>query len=94
MRASMPVLMYNAPMTQNNTTIERAEEFARQHCSEAAAELVEMKNTSVLRYGRVRELVAMLEDLVSDHQALLLAENLIINACLEAVAKRPNHESS
>jgi hypothetical protein len=66
--------------------MDAANAFAREHLPEAAAELVEWSATSILRDGRVRELSRMLARVDESH-SLTLAENLIVRAALERVAK-------
>jgi hypothetical protein len=60
--------------------------FAIEHLSECAAEMGEWQDTAVLRDGRVRELAAMCNKFVSNHDGLRMAESFIYRAAVDSVA--------
>lgn len=61
--------------------------FAQRHLVECAKELVEWRETSLLCNGRVRELGRMCSEFVGKDHGLKMAESLVKNAALDALAK-------
>lgn len=65
------------------------EEFIAEHLVEMCQEMVEYRNTGILRDGRVRELRERIfsEDKVNASCALSLAEKLVYDAAVAKVAE-------
>jgi hypothetical protein len=66
---------------------DHAEKFAKQHIVEISDEMIEWRNTSILRNGRVRELSRMLTPL-ADLYALSVAESYAQRAAFEFVVQQ------
>jgi hypothetical protein len=66
---------------------DHAENFAKQHIVEISEEMVEWRNTSLLRDGRVRELSRILTPL-ADSYALSVAESYAQRAAYEFVVQQ------
>lgn len=64
--------------------MKKAENFAEANLKECAAEMLEWRETSILRNGKVRELAAILHT-VDPHYALTLAGNMIKTAAMRKV---------
>lgn len=69
-----------------NAQRDLCKQFASDHLEECADELLEMMETAVLRDGRVRELTAMCAAWAGQAPALSIAESLVKQAALRAVA--------
>jgi hypothetical protein len=66
---------------------DKAEEFAKEHIVVISEEMVEWRNTSLLRAGRVRELAQILVPL-ADSYALSVAESYAQRAAYEFVVQQ------
>jgi hypothetical protein len=66
---------------------DEATKFAEQHIVAISEEMLEWRNTSLLRNGRVRELAQMLEPL-ADSYALSVAESYAQRAAFEFVVQQ------
>lgn len=62
-------------------------EFAVEHLSECASELLEWSSTSLLRDGKLRELSEMCRAWGCGAEALSVAESIVQKVALEAAAK-------
>lgn len=70
---------------------EAANRFARENLQECAVEILEMKETGVLRDGRVRQLAQICTSFVGTASASLsVAEAIINSAALQAAADGPH----
>jgi hypothetical protein len=72
--------------SQLRAIADQAEEFAKEHIVEISEEMVEWRNTSLLRDGRVRELSRILMPL-ADSYALSVAESYAQRAAYEFVVQ-------
>lgn len=70
------------PKLEPYQRMERAMERIQEHLPQLAAEILEMRNTAVLRQGLVREIA---QDLDMD-RSLSLIESMVLHACLERTA--------
>jgi hypothetical protein len=66
---------------------QQAEEFAKEHIVVISEEMIEWRNTSLLREGRVRELSRILTPL-ADSYALSVAESYAQRAAYEFVVQQ------
>jgi hypothetical protein len=73
-------------MSSLHDIMDRAKEFAMANLQECAAELVEWRDTALLRNGKVRELARIFEAVDATH-ALTLAEREVQHAALEQASR-------
>jgi hypothetical protein len=73
--------------SQLRAIADQAEEFAKEHIVVISEEMVEWRNTSLLRAGRVRELAQILVPL-ADSYALSVAESYAQRAAYEFVVQQ------
>lgn len=74
--------------TKIKTVLQAAKDHAAQHLVECAVEVVEWQDTGILRFGRMREVAAMIETISeTSHGALASAEMLAERAALEAIIR-------
>jgi hypothetical protein len=66
---------------------DRAKEFAKQHIVEISEEILEWRNTALLKEGRVRELAGILRPLAGSY-ALNVAESYAQSAAFEFVVQQ------
>ncbi len=62
----------------------RCQDFAKLHLTACCAELLEWQDTAILCDGRVRELAALCNTFVGNHDGLRVAESFINRAAVEA----------
>ena len=62
-----------------------AQDYAKQHIYECAEEIIEWRNTCILRSGRVRAIATMIQPLVGD-KSLNVAESIVTHHALVLVA--------
>jgi hypothetical protein len=77
--------MYNAAVMR------LAKSYAKENLTECCEEILEWQSTSVLRAGKVRELANVLRPLVT-HDALRVAESLVMKAAMEKIAGKGGAE--
>lgn len=65
-----------------------AEDFAKKHIVEISGEMLEWRDTSILKSGRVRELANMLRPLATDAYAISVAESYALRAAYEFVVQQ------
>lgn len=74
--------------TKIKTVLQAAKDHAAQHLVECAVEVVEWQDTGILRFGRMREVAAMIETISeTSHGALASAEMLAERAALDAIIR-------
>ncbi|MGZ8887985.1 MAG: hypothetical protein ACXW1D_00335 [Halobacteriota archaeon] len=76
-------------MSDLKTIRQQCKDFAKLHLKECCAEIMEWQDTAVLREGKVRELAAIAQGLIDNHDALRVAESYINRAAIEAVTAVP-----
>lgn len=72
----------SAEMLQYRTD---CQEFAALHLAECCAELIEWKDTAILRDGRVRDLSVLCAKFIARHDCLAVAESFINRAAMNSV---------
>lgn len=80
-------------MSDLKTIRQQCKDYAKTHLKECSAELIEWQDTAILRDGRVRELAAMCNEFISNHDGLRMAESFINRAAVESMATPPAQSS-
>lgn len=73
---------------------EECKAFAAKHLAECAAELIEWQDTAILREGKVRELSALCQGFIDNHDSLRVAESMVTRAALDAARRAEPAQAS